>query len=87
MTVIQLVDRERTRLRAAMSLVGAGLATAIAAAVLALATVAFGGARWIALPRPLPMLAWVLVLGLIGAAVWLTVRALHRGASRAAVAT
>ena len=29
--------------------------------ILALATLAFGGARWISLPRPLPLAAWVVV--------------------------
>ena len=86
MTVIQLVDRERTRLRAAMALVGLGFAAAIAAAMLALATLVFGDARWIALPRPLPLIAWALVAGLIAGAGLRTVQGLRRRASRNAVA-
>jgi hypothetical protein len=87
MTVIQLVDRERARLRAAMTLIGVGLALAIAAAVLAVATLVFGEARWIALPRPLPVVAWAVVAALLAGAAWRTLQVLRLRASRAAVAT
>jgi hypothetical protein len=87
MTVLQLVDRERTRLRAAVTLVGLGLAAAVTAAVLTLATLVFGDARWIALPRPLPLVAWAVVAGLIAGAAWRTLQVLRRRASRSAVAT
>src|SRR5687768_1577954 len=87
MTVTQLVDRERTRLRAAMALVGLGFAAAVVAAVLALATLVFGEARWISLPRPLPLLAWALVAAVVAGAAWRTAQVLRSRASRNAVAT
>src|SRR5688572_32754975 len=87
MTVIEPVDRERSRLRASMTLVGGAIAGGAAAVVLALATLTFGGARWIALPRPLPLAAWA-VVGALGLAVaWWTFVRLQRSASRLSVAT
>lgn len=87
MTVIELVDRERARLRAAMALVGLALAGGAGAAILAVATLGLGGARWIRLPRPLPVAAW-LVVAVLGALVtWWTIRRVGRSASRSAVAT
>jgi hypothetical protein len=86
MTVTDLVDRERARLRIAMVLVGLTLATGVIAVLLALATFALGEARWIELPRPLPLLAWVVATAIVGGAVWWTVRAWTARASRARVA-
>ena len=87
MTVIELVDRERSRLRASLTLVGVALAGGIAAVILALATLTLGGARWISLPRPLPLAAWA-VVGVLGIAVaWWTFVRLQRSASRVSVAT
>src|SRR5688572_22371654 len=87
MTVIELVDRERARLRASMALVGLAIAGGAAAGILALATLSLGGARWIALPRPLPFAAWVVVGALGAAVVWWTISRLRSAASRLSVAT
>ena len=86
MTVLDLVDRERTRLRVAIVLGGITPAAGVTAVVLALAALALGGGRWIALPRPVPVLAWLVALGVVGVAAWWTIRALQLRASRARVA-
>ena len=86
MTVLDLVDRERTRLRVAMVLVGGALAAAVTAVLLAGATLALGGARWITLPRLLPVVAWLVAAAVVGLALWWTIRALSGPASRSSVA-
>jgi hypothetical protein len=70
-----------------MALVGLALAAACTAVILAVGTVLLGSARWIELPRPLPLAAWLIVGGLVIATLWWTFRALRRRASRDAVAT
>jgi hypothetical protein len=86
MTVIDLVDRERARLRVAMVLAGVTLAAGVTAVLLALATLALGGARWIQLPRPLPLIAWAVAAAIVGGTLWWTVQALASRGSRARVA-
>ncbi|HSJ62352.1 MAG TPA: hypothetical protein VK922_00475 [Gemmatimonadaceae bacterium] len=85
MTVTTLVSRERARMTAALAAQGAGIALALAALVLAGGALVLGDARWIALPA-VPLLTWLMVLLLIGAASWWTGRRLRRRASREAVA-
>ena len=58
MTVLELVDRERTRLRRMHMIVGLALAVGATCLLLAIGAGALGSARWMALPRPVPFLVW-----------------------------
>jgi hypothetical protein len=62
MTVIELVDRERARLRRLHIVFGLALTVGATCLLLAAGASVLGGARWIALPRPLPFLVWLAVL-------------------------
>src|SRR5262245_49476572 len=86
MTVLELVDRERARLRRMYLLVGVGLAVGATSLLLALGASALGGARWMSLPRPLPFVVWLLVFGANAAVIWWTVRRLGRRTTRQSVA-
>ncbi|MFL5579823.1 MAG: hypothetical protein ACJ8AO_05570 [Gemmatimonadaceae bacterium] len=86
MTVVQLVDRERSRVRAALLVWGAALALAALAVVLGAGVAALGRARWIALPAAAPFAVWALALGAAAVVGWLARRRWHRDASPATVA-
>jgi hypothetical protein len=86
MTVIELVDRERARLRRMHVLVGVALAVGATCLLLALGASALGSARWMALPRPVPFLVWVLVIAADVAVVLWTLRRLDRRTTRHSVA-
>ena len=64
MTVLELVDRERTRLRRMHMIVGTRARQSERRVFSSRsAQSALGSARWMALPRPVPFLVWLLVLG------------------------
>src|SRR5215208_2344095 len=86
MTVLQLVDRERARLRALEVTRGTLLGVTAAGLVLALGVAALGRARWIDLPRGTPLVVWSLAVAGIALAAWLTTRRIASTASRSAVA-
>jgi hypothetical protein len=86
MTVLELVDRERTRLRRKHVLVGLALSVGATCLVLALGASALGSARWMSLPRPVPFLVWILVVGANVAVVMWTARRLDRRTTRQSVA-
>jgi hypothetical protein len=86
MTVVELVERERARVRAAYVAAGAALTVAVALAIVAVGAFALGEARWIAAPRGAPLVVWVAIGAVVAAAVWLTRRAVLRHATRGAVA-
>src|SRR4051794_4575668 len=80
MTIAQLVHRERQALLRAH--VAATILVTLAAmtALLAVASVALGDARWMSLPRALPFVIWAVIIGANVAAWLLLVRALrHEG--------
>src|SRR5262245_44019179 len=86
MTVLELVDRERARLRRMHLVVGFALAIGATCLVLALGASALGSARWMTLPRPVPFLVWLLIIAAdIAVALW-TARQLDRRATRSSVA-
>jgi hypothetical protein len=86
MTVLELVDRERTRLRRMHMIVGLALAVGATCLLLAIGAGTLGSARWMALPRPVPFLIWALVLAAdVGVVVW-TARRLERRTTRGSVA-
>ena len=86
MTIIELVDRERARLRRMHVLVGLALAVGATCLLLAIGASTLGGARWMSLPRPLPFVVWLLVLAANAAVVWWTARQLDRRTARQTVA-
>jgi len=85
-TVVELVERERSRLRRLYVLAGAALAIGATCALLAAAASALGGARWIGLPRGTPFLVWLGVIIADAAVVVWTIRRLDRRATRHSVA-
>jgi hypothetical protein len=86
MTVVQLVERERARLRASNTLTLAALVVALTAAVIGGGAWLLGGARWIALPRATPVLVWLALIGLNVVAIWLLVRRGRRTLGRSSIA-
>ena len=86
MTVLELVDRERARLRRMHLLAGFALTVGATALVLALGASALGSSRWMALPRPIPFLVWFVVAVADVAVVFWTAKQLDRRATRSSVA-
>ncbi|HEY4216282.1 MAG TPA: Ig-like domain-containing protein [Gemmatimonadaceae bacterium] len=86
MTVIELVDRERARLRRMHLLAGVALAIGATCLFVALGASALGSARWMTLPRPLPFVVWLLVLAGDALIVMWTMRRLARRTTRHSVA-
>jgi hypothetical protein len=86
MTVIELVDRERARLRRMHLLVGLALAVGATCLLLALGASLLGNARWMSLPRPVPFLIWLVVAAADVAIVIWTARQLDRRTTRHSVA-
>lgn len=86
MTISQLVDRERARLRRLHLLAGVAMAVTATAALVALGMIVLGGARWLALPRGTPLLVWVVVLVANAVAVLVTRAIVRRRTSIGQVA-
>src|SRR4051812_9743263 len=86
MTVIELVDRERARLRRMHLIVGLAVAAGATFLLLAAGTSLLGASRWMSLPRPLPFLIWLVVAAANVAAVIWTSRRLGVRATRLSVA-
>ena len=86
MTIVDLVDRERARLRRMHMLGGVALAVGVTALLLALGASTLGSARWMVLPRGVPFLVWLLIAAANLLVVLWTVRRLDRRATRQSVA-
>ncbi len=86
MTIVELVERERARLRRMHVLVGFALAIGATCLLIAVGASTLGGARWMSLPRPVPFLVWLLVLAANVAVILWTVRQLERRTARNTVA-
>jgi len=86
MTVLELVERERARLRRTHILMGLAAAVGATCLVLALGASTLGNARWLALPRAVPFVVWLVVLAADVALVMWTARRLERRTARSAVA-
>src|SRR5688572_20379732 len=63
MTLFDMVERERRGVARHLTTAGMGLVGSVVFAVLLLAVLALGDARWLSLPRVLPFLLWALALG------------------------
>ena len=86
MTIVELVERERARLRRMHVLVGLALAIGATCLLIAVGASTLGGARWMSLPRPVPFLVWLLVLAANVAVILWTARRLERRTARNTVA-
>src|SRR5262245_29949607 len=86
MTVIELVDRERARLRRMHVIAGLALAAGATLLLLAAGASLLGASRWMSLPKPLPFMIWLVVLAANVAVVLWTSRRLGRRAPRLAAA-
>ena len=86
MTIRSLVDLERRYLRRAEVTAGALLALAVAAVLVAIGSVVLARARWLSLPRGVPLVVWFFIATAIAALALRTRRRLLRRASRGDVA-
>jgi len=85
-TIRALVERERRHLRRAEVAAGVLLAAALTAVLVASGAALLGRARWLTLPRGLPLSVWIVVGVVLVALAFRTRQRLHRGASRRDVA-
>src|SRR5689334_8448079 len=86
MTVLQFVERERTRLRRLHVAAGIALAAAVTLGLLALGVLALGDARWITLPRSAPFVLWAFIIAMDAAIVRWSWRHLVGSITRGGVA-
>ena len=86
MTLHELVERERRHVRRRELIAGLLLGTGAAALIVAVGAGVLGGARWLALPRVVPFLVWLVVFGAAAALGWRTRERLRRKATRSQVA-
>ncbi len=86
MTIVELVERERRRLRWMELAAGAALGATVVCGLVAGGVLLLGHARWLALPRAVPLLVWVLLVGGSALVAWRTRRRLRSGTSRVQVA-
>src|SRR6478735_251395 len=86
MTIKSLVERERRHLWRAEMAAGALLAAALTMVLLAVGAIILGRARWLELPRALPLAIWLFVAGAIAVLALRTRKRLRRDGSRRDVA-
>ena len=86
MSVGTLVDRERSRLRRAELAAGALLSLGVVALGIGLGAILLGGARWLSLPRGMPLALWAVLSGALAAVALRTRARLAREGTRVRVA-
>jgi hypothetical protein len=86
MSVGTLVDRERERLRRAELTAGALLSLGVVALGMGLGAIVLGGARWLSLPRGVPLMLWVFLTAALAMVAMRTRARLAREATRVRVA-
>ena len=86
MTVVEIVERERSRLRVVDAAAAIALALVITFAVLGGGAWLLGDSRWIGLPRATPLAVWTILLAGNAAVIWFALRRLHRELARPAIA-
>jgi hypothetical protein len=69
MSLIELIERERRALARLLNASGASLVIGAIGALLAAGALLLGSARWLWLPRPVPLLLWASALGLVIAGI------------------
>ena len=77
MTVIELVERERARLRIVESAATLALVLVVTIAVIGAGAWLLGESRWISLPRVTPLLVWSALALANGAVLWWALRRLR----------
>ena len=86
MSVGSMVDRERERLRRAELAAGALLALGVVALGMGLGAILLGGARWLSLPRGVPLALWMVLAAALAVVAVRTRARLAREATRMRVA-
>jgi len=86
MTVVQIVERERARLRVIDAAAALALALVVTFAVIGGGAWLLGESRWIALPRATPFLVWSLLVLANALVAWWAIRRLHRELAQPSVA-
>ena len=86
MTVVEIVERERARLRVVDVAAALALAFIVTAAVIGVGAWILGESRWIALPRATPLLVWSVLAIANGAVISLATKRLSRELARPSVA-
>ncbi|HYC52283.1 MAG TPA: hypothetical protein VEB19_14320 [Gemmatimonadaceae bacterium] len=86
MTVAQLVERERSRLRTVDIAATIGIAIVVTLALVGAGAWLLGGSRWIALPRFMPLVVWMLLVAANGAVLVWALRRLRGELARPSVA-
>jgi hypothetical protein len=69
MSLIELIERERRALARLLNASGVTLVIGAVGALLAGGALILGSARWLSLPRPVPLLLWIAAVGLVVGAV------------------
>jgi hypothetical protein len=86
MTAIELVERQRGRIRRFELTTGAAFVVVLTCGLLAAGVLLLGRSRWLALPRGTPFVIWALLVAGIAVIAWRTRRLIATRASRAQVA-
>jgi hypothetical protein len=86
MSVGSMVDRERERLRRAELAAGVLLALGVVALGMGLGAILLGGARWLSLPRGVPLALWMILAAALAVVAMRTRARLAREATRMRVA-
>ena len=86
MTVVEIVERERTRLRMVDAVGALALAAVATIGILALGAWLLGESRWLALPRATPLLVWTVLAIANVLVLWRAARRRGRDLARSAVA-
>src|SRR5512132_1771438 len=86
MTVVEIVERERARLRVVDAAAALALALVVTGAVIGAGAWLLGESRWIALPRATPLLVWSVLAIANGAVIYLTTKRLSRELAQPSVA-
>jgi hypothetical protein len=86
MTVVEIVERERARLRVVDVAAALALAFIVTATVIGVGAWILGESRWIALPRATPLLVWSVLVIANGAVISLATKRLSRELAQPSVA-
>lgn len=86
MTVVEIVERERRRLRVVDVAAALAFALVVTSAIVGIGAWLLAGSRWIALPRATPLLVWSALALANGAVMWWVLRRLRRELARPSVA-
>jgi hypothetical protein len=85
MTLIELVERQRGRIRRFELTAGVALMVGLTCGLLAVGVLLLGRSRWLALPRGTPFVIWTLLIAGVAGLAWRTRRLVALRASRGQV--